>query len=86
MDLNITLETMGAAWASALADGKRPVSWNIHTELHGTYCGILAPSFAHRAGSDIVNLVLWTWGGQPPRKVEVIDPTGRLPKNRKSWE
>ena len=47
--------------------------------------GILVPSFAVRAEPHHHNIVLWKWGPELPHKVEVFDPTGRLPKNQLSW-
>jgi RES domain-containing protein len=85
-ELGISLEVMGSAWATDLSDNKRPGSWVIHDNLHSEYAGIIVPSFAHRAGRSISNLVLWNWSADLPHKVTVIDPTGRLPKNQKSWE
>lgn len=82
----ISLDTMASAWATALSDNKRPGSWTVYDTLASTCAGILVPSFAHRAGSSISNLVLWNWSGELPHKVDVIDPTGRLPKNQKSWD
>jgi len=41
--------------------------------------------FAHGATADDQNLVLWRWGPDPPHKVMVYDPTGKLPKNQLSW-
>lgn len=83
---SISLELMGSAWASALSDNKRPGSWEVHEKLSITHAGILVPSFAHRAGPSVTNLVLWQWDTALPHKVTVIDPTGRLPKNQRSWE
>lgn len=84
--LGISLELMGSAWASALSENKRPASWTVHDKLRDEYAGVLVPSFAHRAGPSASNLVLWKWGTDLPHKVQIIDPTGRLPKNQKSWE
>ena len=83
---SISLDTMASAWASALADNRRPASWGVYDRLVGHCSGILVPSFAHRAPPSIRNLVLWNWGPERPHQVKVIDPTGRLPKNQKSWE
>lgn len=76
---------MASAWASALSEGKRPDSWQIYNPLHGNYAGVIVPSFACRA-EGIRNLVLWAWADALPHRVVVIDPTGRLPKNQRSWE
>jgi RES domain-containing protein len=84
--LGISLETMSSAWASSLSEGKRPVSWTVHDKLCKSWAGILVPSFAHRAKHSISNLVLWKWSAKLPHKVAIIDPTGRLPRNQKSWE
>lgn len=84
--LGISLETMSSAWASSLSQGKRPTSWMIHDALSESWAGILVPSYAHRAKPSIRNLVLWTWSAELPHKVDIIDPTGRLPRNQKSWE
>ena len=48
--------------------------------------GLIAPSFAHRGGcrrrqSRVVGL-----GRRAPHKVAVFDPSGRLPKNKLSWD
>jgi len=47
--------------------------------------GILSPSFATGARPDMANLILWRWGSELPHKVEVHDPSGRLPKDQSSW-
>jgi RES domain-containing protein len=81
------LDDMACAWASALSDGKRPRSWPIYDRLHALgIAGILVPSFAPGADDDDRNLVLWDWGPDLPHKVDVHDPSGRLPKNQLSWQ
>ena len=82
----ISLDAMADAWASALAENRRPASWTVYDRLSGNCSGILVPSFAHRAPAAIRNLVLWDWSSDPPHQVKVVDPAGRLPKNQKSWE
>ncbi|MHC2303315.1 RES domain-containing protein [Rhizobium mongolense] len=86
-ELQITMGEMTCAWASALADGKRPSSWAIYDRLFpkGT-AGILVPSFAPGAEADDRNLVLWKWGPDVPHQVKVLDPSGRLPKDELSWD
>lgn len=77
---------MGCAWAYELAAGRRPKSWDIADKLIAAGAsGILAPSFAVGARADMANIVLWDWGPYPPHKIEVHDPSGRLPKNQLSW-
>jgi RES domain-containing protein len=82
----VSLEEMACSWAGALAEGRRPASWAIYDRLHprGT-AGILVPSFAPGAEAGDRNLVLWTWGPDLPHRVEVYDPSGRLPKDQLSW-
>ena len=82
----VTLEEMSAAWASDLSEGKRPGSWGVYDRLHGTMNGIIVPSFANGARAEFRNLVLWRWNTGETNAVAVIDPTGRLPKNQRSWE
>jgi RES domain-containing protein len=77
---------MSCPWAYDLACGRRPASWEIAKRLIARgAAGILTPSFATGARSDMANLVLWRWGYELPHKVEVHDPTGRLPKDQSSW-
>jgi RES domain-containing protein len=77
---------MACPWAYDLASGRRPASWEIAKILIARgAAGILTPSFATGARPDMANLVLWRWGHELPHKVEVHDPTGRLPKDQSSW-
>lgn len=83
---SVALEDMACAWATALSDGQRPVSWAIHDRLRPKrVAGILVPSFAPGADENDRNLVFWDWGPDRPHKVTVIDPNGRLPKDQLSW-
>jgi len=83
---SVAFDDMACAWALALAEGERPASWSIYDRLRaGGIAGVLVPSFAPGAESDDRNLVLWDWGPEPPHKVAVIDPSGRLPKDQLSW-
>ncbi len=77
---------MACAWATALGESKRPASWGVHDHLriHG-FAGILVPSFAPGADEEDHNLVLWDWGPDLPHKIEVYDPSGRLPRDQLSW-
>ena len=82
----IRLADMSCPWAYDLATGRRPASWIIADSLIAAgAAGVLTPSFATGARADMANLVLWRWGASPPHKVEVHDPSGRLPKNQLSW-
>ena len=83
---SVSPEEMGCAWAMALAEGKRPASWAIHDRLVASgIAGIIVPSFAPGAGEEDRNLVLWKWGPDLPHRVNVFDPSGRLPKDQLSW-
>lgn len=85
-EFSVSLEEMECAWAAALSDGQRPLSWSIHDRLRARgVAGILVPSFAPGAEADDINLVLWQWGPDLPHKVTVFDPSGRLPKDQLSW-
>ena len=82
----VRFDDIACAWMGFLADGKRPPSWAIHDRLVAEgKAGILVPSFAPGADSSDQNLVLWHWGEELPRRVAVIDPSGRLPKDQLSW-
>ena len=48
--------------------------------------GILVPSFTPGATQRDENLVLWDWSERPPHQVKVFDPSGRLPRDQRSWE
>jgi RES domain-containing protein len=83
---DVAYNDMACAWAAALSDGKRPVSWEIYDRLRTLgLAGILVPSFAPGVSVEDRNLVLWDWGPDRPHKIEVYDPSGRLPKDQLSW-
>lgn len=82
----IEIASMACPWAYDLANGKIPASWGIAKSLIAKGAAeILTPSFATGARADMANLVLWRWGPDLPHKVEVHDPSGRLPKDQLSW-
>jgi RES domain-containing protein len=82
----VTLDALGCAWADDVASGRYPASWGIADRLIGDgNAGALVPSFAVGAKPDMANLVLWKWGPDLPHRVEVHDPSGRLPKDQTSW-
>ena len=86
-EFSVTTEEMACAWALALAEGRRPASWDIHDRLAARgIAGIVVPSFAPGADESDRNLVLWDWGPEPPHRVTVFDPSGRLPKDQLSWQ
>ena len=80
------LVAMACPWALDLADGREPASWALSKKLIArAAAGILVPSFARGARSDMHNLVLWTWGTDRPHRVAVHDPQRQLPKDQRSW-
>lgn len=82
----IALADLACPWALDLAEGREPASHGIVRRLlAGGGAGVLAPSFAHGAAEHDHNLILWRWGPDRPHKVDVHDPSGRLPKNQLSW-
>jgi RES domain-containing protein len=77
---------MACAWELEMSNGLEPASWRIAKELIAKQsAGILVPSFAKGAGPSTHNLVLWNWGPDLPHRVNVHDPSGRLPKDQLSW-
>lgn len=74
------------AWLDFQLRGKEPPSWAVVDRLRaGGHVGILVPSFAPGATAANANLVLWKWGPDLPHRVDVFDPSGRLPRNQLSW-
>jgi len=85
-EYGISADEMACAWMMSLAEDERPKSWAIHDRLTASgHAGILVPSFAPGAVDTDRNLVLWRWSPDPPHRVEVIDPSGRLPRDQLSW-
>lgn len=82
----VELAELACAWQLDLANGREPASWRLANRLRTTVAGIWVPSFATDAREDMRNLVLWRWGPDPPHRVTVHDPSGRLPKDQRSWE
>lgn len=82
----VRLDELSCSWAEDLRGGREPASHRVVRRLlEGGAAGVLVPSFARGAGAEDRNLVLWRWGPEPPHKVSVYDPSGRLPKNQLSW-
>lgn len=82
-----TLSDMNCAWFAIARAGKTPPSWDIARNLIAKgFAGIVVPSFVNRAGAEDQNLVLWRWAKGLPHRVTVYDPSGRLPRNRLSWD
>lgn len=82
----VSFEEMACPWMTILSDGGRPLSWGLYDRLVSRGCaGILVPSFAPGADTTDQNLVLWRWQPDSPYKVDVVDPSGKLPRNQLSW-
>jgi len=83
---SIALNILSCPWADDLANGREPASWTLAKRLiAASNAGILVPSFATGASADMTNLVLWNWGPALPHRVDVHDPSGKLPKDQTSW-
>ena len=84
--LGVALADLDCPWLTLMLAGKEPSSWRVTEQLRASgHAGILVPSFVPGASADDVNLVLWDWGSTLPRKVEVFDPSSRLPTDQASW-
>jgi RES domain-containing protein len=82
----VAAQDMAVGWFSYLAEGRKPPSWHIAQRLiDAGAAGMLAPSYAPGATPVDQNLILWDWSNQPPHKIAVFDPSGRLPKDQMSW-
>ncbi len=83
---DVSLDDLGCGWLTYQLAGKPPPSWLVADRLRGAgHSGALVPSFVPGAPAANVNLVLWRWGPDLPHKVDVYDPSGRLPQNQLSW-
>lgn len=77
---------LACGWLRFQLAGKDAPSWLVVDRLKATdESGMLVPSFVPGATDANVNLVLWRWGPDLPHKVDVYDPSGRLPQNQLSW-
>lgn len=78
---------MVAGWFAHIAAGTKPPQWTlVETLIASGAAGARVPSYAPSATAGDRNLVLWRWSPNLPHKVEVFDPSGRLPKNQLSWD
>ena len=79
-------DELACPWLTFQLAGKAAPSWLGIDRLRAAgQNGILVPSFVPGATEANINLVLWRWGPDLPHKVDVFDPTGRLPRNQFSW-
>lgn len=82
----VKLEDLACAWLSFQLAGKEAPSWQVADRLKAAgHVGIVVPSFVPGTTDASNNLVLWTWGPRRPHRVDVYDPSGRLPQNQLSW-
>ena len=67
------------SWEAEMLAGSEPASQALAERLVSAgYVGMLVRSFAVGAGSKDINLVLWEWVSQRPRRVVLIDDEHRL--------
>jgi RES domain-containing protein len=82
----VAVADLACPWFGLAAAGGTPPSWRVAIRLKASgAAGILVPSHAPGVTDEDRNLVLWRWGPDPPCRVSVDDPSGRLPKNQLSW-
>jgi RES domain-containing protein len=82
----VSLDELACGWLALAKVGREPPSWAFsRRQISAGAAGLITPSFAPGAGPDERNLVLWRWGERLPHKVNVHDPSGRLPKDALSW-
>jgi RES domain-containing protein len=78
---------LAAGWFAHIAAGTTPPQWSLVEDLTAKgAAGAIVPIYAPGATVQDRNLVLWRWGPKRPHKIEVFDPSGRLPKNQLSWD
>lgn len=82
----VKLADVACPWLTFQLAGKEAPSWKVADRLQAAgHAGIIVPSFVPGAAPASSNLILWTWSSDPPHRVQVFDPSGRLPKNQLSW-
>lgn len=82
----VAWDELDCAWLDFQLGRKAAPSWLAADRLKAAgHSGILVPSFVRGATDDNINLVLWRWGSDLPHRVNVHDPSGRLPQNQLSW-
>ena len=85
-DHGVSLDDLACPWLALALAGTPVSSRDVAERLElENFAGMLVPTFFPGAQSRHVNLVLWQWGDDRPRLVQVYDPDRRLPRNRKSW-
>lgn len=59
-------------------DGKAPTQALAERLIADGHVAMRVPSFARGATAADLNMVLWTWGADPPARLALIDDEGRL--------
>ncbi len=77
----VDLADLGCAWKLMKPAPSQQIARRL---ISSGAAGIIVPSFSTAAAAHS-NLVLWTWSQTPPHRIEVFDPSGRLPKDQLSW-
>jgi RES domain-containing protein len=86
-EVGVTLAELSCAWALDVRERREPASWQLARRLIARgIAGILVPSFTPGATQREENLVLWDWSERRPHQVRVFDPSGRPPRNQRSWD
>lgn len=77
----VAFDDLACGWLLYQRTRRNAPSWLIAERLRSEgYIGILAPSFVPTANEANQNLVLWQWEPDLPHRVNVYDPSGRLPE------
>lgn len=59
-------------------DGKAPTQLLAERLIRDGYAAMQVRSFVKGATDADLNIVLWTWGGEPPAQLTLVDEEGRL--------
>ncbi len=84
----VGMDELACPWFAEAVAGRQPASWRLAGKLIANVAaGLLTQSFVRGATLEAdINLVLWRWSCRPPHKVALFDPSGRRPKNQRSWD
>jgi RES domain-containing protein len=82
-----SLTDVGCAWEDLALTSRSVPPWQLADWLIADgRAGIVVPSFAHRATTRDINLVIWKWASAPPYRIAVVDDERHLPINQDSWK
>ncbi len=66
-------------WRDAIRrNGAAPTQRLADRLIEAGHAGLLVPSYARGSTAGDLNLVLWRWGENAPRRLAVVDDEGRL--------